>query len=109
MTVQYGQIKPTLLAIGCGDQAAMASGTQKFGRLVLIAGAAVLLLQAAACADLPATSGPKPQIKPPEAYQDQQSFAAPVTDWPTDRWWDAYGDAQLSGLIDEALKGSPAG
>src|SRR5580658_4993698 len=82
----------------------MASGTHRFGRVALVACAA---LQAAACADLPATSGPRPQIKPPEAYQDQQSFTAPATDWPSDRWWDAYGDAQLSGLIDDALKGSP--
>src|SRR6202035_1892724 len=76
-------------------------------RGALTAGAAVVALQAAGCADLPATSGPRPQIKAPEVYQDQRSFTAPATDWPADRWWDAYGDAQLSGLIDEALKGSP--
>jgi NodT family efflux transporter outer membrane factor (OMF) lipoprotein len=81
--------------------------TTKLTRRGLTAGAAALALQAAACADLPATSGPPPQIKTPEVYQDQRSFSAPATDWPTDRWWDAYGDAQLSGLIDEALKGSP--
>ncbi len=73
---------------------------------VCMGGVALLALQLAACADLP-KSGPRPQVKPPEAYQDQQSFAAPSADWPADRWWDAYGDTQLSGLIDEALKGSP--
>jgi NodT family efflux transporter outer membrane factor (OMF) lipoprotein len=109
MTVLYGQIKPTSSARGCGDSAAMlqASGFQTMGRRALSVGAALLALQAAACADLPATSGPKPQVKAPEVYKDERSFAAPATDWPTDRWWDAYGDAQLSGLIDEALKGSP--
>jgi len=79
----------------------------KLGKAALAAGAAVLALQAAACADLPATSGPPPRVKPPEAYQDERSFTAPSGEWPSDRWWDAYKDAQLSGLIDEALKGSP--
>src|SRR5580704_15669011 len=81
--------------------------TTKLTRRALAAGAAVLALQAAACADLPATSGPPPKIEPVETYQDQRSFTAPAADWPADRWWDAYGDAQLSGLIDEALKNSP--
>jgi len=81
--------------------------TTRFSRRALAGGAVVLALQAAACADLPATSGPAPKMKPAETYQDQRSFAAPASDWPGDRWWDAYGDPQLSGLIDEALKGSP--
>ncbi|HZZ89117.1 MAG TPA: efflux transporter outer membrane subunit [Caulobacteraceae bacterium] len=75
---------------------------------LLGAGIAAATLQLAACADLPATSGPKPQVRPAESYQDQQSFAAPSSDWPADRWWEAYGDAQLSALIDEAIKGSPS-
>jgi len=76
----------------------------KHRRAVLALGAGALAL--AGCADLP-KSGPKPQPKPIADYQDTRSFAAPAADWPSDRWWDAYGDAQLSGLIDEALKGSP--
>lgn len=28
--------------------------------------------------------------------------------WPDQRWWTKFGDPQLDGLIDEALKGSPA-
>jgi NodT family efflux transporter outer membrane factor (OMF) lipoprotein len=107
MTVQYGQIKSHHRWVDAGDGVAMSQATQFVGRRALAVGAAALALQTAACADLPATSGPRPQVKPPEAYQDQQSFAAPASDWPTDRWWDAYGDAQLSGLIDQALKGSP--
>jgi len=81
--------------------------TQPLGRRALMVVAAALALQAAACADLPNDHAPRPQLKPAETYQDQRSFAAPAADWPTDRWWDAYGDAQLSGLIDEALQGSP--
>jgi NodT family efflux transporter outer membrane factor (OMF) lipoprotein len=41
------------------------------------------------------------------AYATQQSFAAPATPWPNDRWWTSYGDPQLDRLIDEALAGSP--
>lgn len=33
--------------------------------------------------------------------------AAPLGDWPTERWWDSYGDPQLTALIDEALAGAP--
>lgn len=28
--------------------------------------------------------------------------------WPTDKWWQAFGDPQLDALIDEALAGSPS-
>lgn len=37
----------------------------------------------------------------------QTAFAAAAAEWPTDRWWTAYGDAQLNTLIDEALTASP--
>ncbi|HWA64162.1 MAG TPA: efflux transporter outer membrane subunit [Caulobacteraceae bacterium] len=59
-----------------------------------------------ACATVP-DAGPRPQAKAPAAYAAQASFQAPQSAWPTDRWWEAYGDAQLDALIDEALKGSP--
>src|ERR1700722_19468570 len=109
MTVRYGQIKSVVRQFdpGMTPQMSQTMTIQPLGRHALMACAAVLALQAAACADLPNDHAPRPQPKPPEAYQDQRSFAAPATDWPTDRWWDAYGDTQLSGLIDEALKGSP--
>src|SRR5690242_4906573 len=69
--------------------------------------AAASLAGLAACAGIPSSHLGGPQPKPVTAYQTERSFAAPATDWPSDRWWDAYGDTQLSGLIDEALKGSP--
>ena len=59
-----------------------------------------------ACVGAP-HSGDAPQPKPIASFAAEQSFAAPAADWPNDRWWDAYGDAQLSGLVDEALKGAP--
>lgn len=66
--------------------------------------AAVLML--AACAQVP-PSAPPPRITPVESFKDEQSFSAPASDWPSDRWWVGYGDAQLTALIDEALRNSP--
>ncbi len=58
----------------------------------------------AACApDL----GAPPQIQSPETFAAARSYAAPSSPWPNDRWWKAYGDPVLDGLIGEALAGSP--
>jgi NodT family efflux transporter outer membrane factor (OMF) lipoprotein len=76
-------------------------------RALLTLGAAAAALAVAACATPPGRES-RPALADPATYQDQQSFAAPSVDWPSDRWWNAYGDAQLSGLIDEALKSSPS-
>jgi NodT family efflux transporter outer membrane factor (OMF) lipoprotein len=63
-------------------------------------------LTLSACAGVPhGGAGPEPAAI--ANFADTQSFAASTADWPSDRWWDAYGDAQLSALVDEALKGSP--
>jgi len=70
----------------------------------LLAAASMLVI--AGCAAIP-DLGKRPQLATPSQFAVDRSFAAPAADWPTDRWWDAYGDAQLSALIDEALKNSP--
>ncbi len=62
---------------------------------------AALLL--AACADM--GSLPKPATR-----LDAQGVGAvevPAFAWPDDRWWTAFGDPQLDGLVDRALAGSP--
>ncbi|MBL8481327.1 MAG: efflux transporter outer membrane subunit, partial [Rhodocyclaceae bacterium] len=41
------------------------------------------------------------------AHASEQSFAAPLAQWPADDWWSAYGDAQLDRLIAEGLAGAP--
>jgi len=51
--------------------------------------------------------GEAPRVQPPTAYADAKSFAAPKVDWPSDAWWEAYGDLQLNQLIEEALADSP--
>ena len=73
-------------------------------RRAMIAVSALALL--GACAGIPHDTD-KPAVKPIVAYQAEQSLAAPAADWPSERWWEGYGDGQLTGLIDEALKGSP--
>lgn len=47
------------------------------------------------------------KVRPIGDYAAAQVFAKPATAWPTQNWWMAYGDPQLSGLIERALKNSP--
>jgi len=68
--------------------------------------AAISAIALSACASLP-PAAPARVAKAPGAYETRASFAAPAADWPGDRWWSAYGDAQLDRLITEALAGSP--
>ena len=68
---------------------------------------AVTALGLASCASLP-DLGSAPHTQPVTAYAADQSFAAPGADWPSDGWWIAYGDPQLTNLIDTALQGSPS-
>jgi NodT family efflux transporter outer membrane factor (OMF) lipoprotein len=73
---------------------------------VRVIGPVLAAASLAACASLP-PSRPARQATPVAAYAAKQSFAAPPADWPADRWWMRYGDAQLDALIDEALARSP--
>jgi NodT family efflux transporter outer membrane factor (OMF) lipoprotein len=68
----------------------------------LLASSSVL----AACASVPDLGAPS-AAKPVISYATAQSFSAPEAAWPQDTWWTAYGDAQLSALVEEALKGAP--
>jgi len=63
----------------------------------------VLLAGCAAVPDL----GTAPQLAAPDSFATSQSFAGPIAEWPSDRWWEAYDDAQLNALVEEALAGSP--
>jgi NodT family efflux transporter outer membrane factor (OMF) lipoprotein len=68
---------------------------------------AVAAVALASCASLPDLGG-APHTKPVATYAAEQSFAAPAGEWPSDGWWIAYGDPQLTSLIDSALAGSPS-
>lgn len=77
---------------------------KRLTRLALMAGAAAASLSA--CASVPRL-GPAPQPRPLSAYAASETLAAPAAEWPSDRWWTAYGDPQLTALIEEALAGAP--
>src|SRR5271169_2009387 len=64
------------------------------------------LLANAGCAQLPRLD-PPPAMKKVEQLDSTNSFFAPVAAWPSDQWWNVYGDIQLNALIDEALKNAP--
>jgi len=67
---------------------------------------AASFVAAAGCAPLPRMDSP-PTLKKVDELGSANSFAAPGAAWPGDGWWRVYGDAQLDGLVDEALHGSP--
>lgn len=71
-------------------------------RIVLACSVAML----SACAT-PPDLGARPELSLPFDFATTQSFAAPVAEWPSDKWWEAYGDTQLNALIEEALADSP--
>ncbi len=60
----------------------------------------------AGCAALPA-GGPPKTLASAASVTSRRSLAAPARAWPGDGWWRAYDDAQLDGLVDEALARSP--
>jgi NodT family efflux transporter outer membrane factor (OMF) lipoprotein len=64
------------------------------------------LVTAGGCARIPSLGEP-PVLKPVEQLASVKSLSAPVAAWPSDHWWEAYGDRQLNDLIEEALRDSP--
>jgi NodT family efflux transporter outer membrane factor (OMF) lipoprotein len=73
-------------------------------RITLLLAASLVL--ASGCAQIPRLD-PPPAIKKADDFGSSKSFAAPLTAWPSDLWWRAYGDPQLDALIEEALHNAP--
>lgn len=67
---------------------------------------AACLMCFAGCAQIPALDK-SVEAKSVEQLGSSASFVAPAAAWPADGWWRSYGDPQLDGLIDEALRESP--
>lgn len=63
-------------------------------------------LTLAGCAPFPEARAPETEVSA-DTLASSTSFLAPAGAWPTDLWWQAYGDPQLDLLITEALEGSP--
>lgn len=70
---------------------------------VVLATTSLLLTGCAAVPDL----GDKPEIRAPSSIAAKQSLAAPQAAWPQTEWWRAYGDPQLTTLIEEGLRNAP--
>jgi NodT family efflux transporter outer membrane factor (OMF) lipoprotein len=72
------------------------------GLAMLMAGSATLT----ACASIPDLPPPA-QARDPAQIASSASFADDSGEWPAAGWWSAYGDPQLSRLMEEAIAGSP--
>ena len=59
-----------------------------------------------ACALIPDLGTPV-QPRPVDSMASTRSFDAPLGEWPTGQWWQAFGDPQLDQLIAEAVARSP--
>lgn len=66
----------------------------------------VLLTGLAGCASVP-DLGPRPEPAPSSAFAATRSLGGSHTEWPADRWWQDFEDAQLDRLVTEALASSP--
>lgn len=71
---------------------------------IMISTAALSLLSA--CAAVP-DLGPAPAIRTAQSVAAQDSLHAPDAAWPGEGWWTAYGDPQLTALIEEGLANAP--
>jgi len=67
---------------------------------------APIILALTACATVP-DLGSAPNPKDLASYASSNSLTAPSAAWPSDGWWSAYADPQLTALIEAALAGSP--
>ena len=72
-----------------------------------VATALLVPLLLAGCASV-TKIGSAPALRPAESFETAQSLSGPAASRPDRSWWAAYGDAQLTGLMDEALAASPS-
>ena len=68
----------------------------------LLAGSAAIT----GCAAMPEI-GPHLELRAADSLGSSVVTDGPAAPWPGETWWQGYGDAQLSALIEEALAGSP--
>jgi NodT family efflux transporter outer membrane factor (OMF) lipoprotein len=66
-----------------------------------------VLAALAGCAAMPEL-GSRPEMRAAASLGSSSAATnGPAAAWPGETWWQGYGDAQLSALIEEALAGSP--
>ena len=77
-------------------------------KLIPLAAACALLLAGCASTEGLSTQG---QLRDADSIAIGKSLGnanLSAANWPSERWWSTFGDAQLGALIDEALAASPA-
>ena len=77
-------------------------------KLLPLAAACALLLAGCASTEGLSTQG---QLRDADSIAIGKSLGnanLSAANWPSERWWSTFGDAQLGALIDEALAASPA-
>ncbi|WP_232495982.1 efflux transporter outer membrane subunit [Novosphingobium kaempferiae] len=77
----------------------------KFSSRVATAALLIATTSLAACGA--PNLGPRPELRPPSSLDSAASIQGTSAEWPQERWWTAYGDPQLDGLVDEAIRNSP--
>jgi NodT family efflux transporter outer membrane factor (OMF) lipoprotein len=50
----------------------------------------------------------KADLRKPDSFATQKTFAVATGDWPVKKWWQQFNDAQLNALIDESLAHNPS-
>jgi NodT family efflux transporter outer membrane factor (OMF) lipoprotein len=50
----------------------------------------------------------KTELRKPDSFATQKTFAVAAGDWPAQQWWQQFNDAQLNALIEEALAHNPS-
>jgi NodT family efflux transporter outer membrane factor (OMF) lipoprotein len=64
-------------------------------------------LLASGCAWIPPGDPPAEYAEPPEMKETLAEVTNRLQQWPEDRWWEQFGNQELNGLIETALKDNP--
>src|SRR5687767_3326528 len=62
---------------------------------------------ASGCAWIPKGDLPPAYLEPPEMKETLAEVTSRLEKWPEDRWWEQFGNVELNGLMDVALKENP--
>ena len=65
------------------------------------------LLTGAGCAWIPKGDPPAEFIEPPELKETLAEVTSRLQQWPDDRWWEQFGNPELTQLIETGLKDNP--
>jgi NodT family efflux transporter outer membrane factor (OMF) lipoprotein len=79
----------------------------RFMRCRLAVPVLLALALASGCAWIPKGDPPSAYLEPPEMNDTLAEVTSRLEKWPEDRWWEQFGNTELNGLIDVALKENP--